>query len=54
MICIMKYNIYVKGEEPEGLEPVDIIINTRRDLEILRLCLGDKVKFMAKDSKKNK
>ncbi|MFG6322843.1 AfsA-related hotdog domain-containing protein [uncultured Phocaeicola sp.] len=48
-----KYNIYVKGEEPEGLEPVDIIINTRRDLEILRLCLGDKVKFMAKDSKKN-
>ena len=25
-----KYNIYVKGEEPERLESVDIIINNRR------------------------
>ncbi len=40
------YNIYVKGEEPERLEPTDIIISTRRELEILRLCLGNKIKFM--------
>lgn len=35
-----KYNIYVKGDEPEKLEPMDILISDRRELEVLRLCLG--------------
>lgn len=47
------YNVYVKGEEPEMLESMDIVISTRRELEILRLCLGDKIKFMVKNPKKN-
>lgn len=47
------YNVYVKGEEPERLEPTDIIISSRRELEILRLCLGNKIKFMVKNPKRN-
>lgn len=48
-----KYNIYIKGDEPEKLEPADIVIGTRRELEILRLCLGDKAHLVIGNPKKN-
>ena len=48
-----KYNIYVKGDEPEKLEPMDILISDRRELEVLRLCLGERVNFVMGNPKKN-
>ena len=46
----LSYNVYVKGEEPESMECNDIVISSRRELEILRLCLGDRVNFITKKS----
>ena len=48
-----KYNIYVKGDEPEKLEPMDILISDRRELEVLRLCLGERANFVMGNPKKN-
>jgi len=48
-----KYDVYVRGEEPESLAASDIVIKSRRELEILRLCLGDKVNFITKNPKHN-
>lgn len=48
-----KYNIYIKGEEPEKLEPADIVISNRRELEILRLCLGNRTNFVMGNPKRN-
>ena len=47
------YNVYVKGEEPEVMDCNDIVIVSRRELEILRLCLGDRINFITKNPKYN-
>ncbi|MGB8454886.1 MAG: AfsA-related hotdog domain-containing protein [Anaerocolumna sp.] len=49
----LKYNVYVESEKPEALAFNDIVISSRRELEILRLCLRDKVNFVPKNPKYN-